>query len=91
MVPGLDLSSLRRASFLFALHLGVRPILTQLDRWTEKGRFPIEDRIVHSYAIEKVPSRSQLFRSSSPTRASRRKSRLFQRDARIRLLDRKSF
>ena len=31
------------------------------------------------------------FRSSNPIRASRRKSRLFQRDARIGLLDRKTF
>ena len=55
-----------------------------------KGRFPIEDQIVYSYAVEKVPFRSQLFRPSNPIRASRRESRLFQRDARIGLLDRKS-
>ena len=56
-----------------------------------KGRFPIHDQIGYSYAVEKVPFRSQLFRSSNPIRASRRKGRLFQRDARIGLLDRKSF
>ena len=56
-----------------------------------KGRFPSGDQIGHSYAIEKVLFRSQLFLSSSPIRTYRRKSRLFQRDARIGLLYRKSF
>ena len=32
----------------------------QWDRWIEKGRFPIGDQIGHSYAVEKVPFRSQL-------------------------------
>ena len=56
-----------------------------------KGRLPSGDQIGHSYAIEKVLFRSQLFLSSSPIRTYRRKSRLFQRDARIGLLYRKSF
>ena len=56
-----------------------------------KGRFQIGDQVGHSCAAEKVNFRSQHFRSSNPTRASRRRSRFFQRRARIGLLDRKSF
>ena len=52
----------------------VRPVLIyavgSVDR---KGRFPIEDQIVHSYAVEKLSFRSQYFRSSNPIRVSRRK------------------
>ena len=44
----------------------VRPV----DR---NGRFPIRDQIGHSDAVEKVPFRSQLFRSSNAIRTSRRK------------------
>ena len=56
-----------------------------------KGRFPIGDEIGHSYAVEKVLFRSRFFRSSNPIRTSRLESRLFQRDAWIGLLDRKTF
>ena len=53
MVPGLDFSSLRRASFLFALHLGVRPILTQSKKYLLGPNF--FDRAVQpGHPVEKV-------------------------------------
>ena len=40
-----------------------------------KGRFPIGGQIGHSYTVEKMPFRSQLFRSSNPIRICRRKKK----------------
>ena len=65
----------------------IRPIIVQSDR---KGRFPIGDEIVHSYAVAKVPFRSQRFRSINPIRESRRKNRFFSTGySRIGMLGRK--
>ena len=56
---------------------GLRPNSYAVGSVDRKGRFPIQDQIVHSYAVEKAPFRSQLFRSSNPIRASRRKVDFF--------------
>ena len=59
------------------IHLALQANSYAVGSVDRKGRFPIEVQIVHSCAVEKVPFRSQFFRSSNPIRASRRKIDFF--------------
>ena len=55
-----------------------------------KSRFQIE-QIGFSYTVGQEHFRSQLFRSSDPIHASRRKTRVFLRDSWAKFLDRTNF
>ena len=69
----------------------LRPILMQSDRWIENGDFRSKTKSCILTQSKKCLFDPIFFDRANPIRASRRKNRLFQRNGRIGLLDRKSF